>query len=117
MITKEQFWEAYNKYPPTEIEEFYFRFFSTNTKPEDRWITWVIFGIFFIPFIIGMIGTMANASEALIWTSTIALAGLLVPFSLAWIYIWFAHNFRIRKIRKLLGVSRKEYNQLADMYS
>lgn len=116
MISYKEFWTAYNNHLPSKLEEFYFKYFSTNTEPEDKWLTWVVFGIFFIPFIIGMIGTMANASRDLIQTATLVFACLLVPFALVWIYVWIAHNLRIRRIRKELGVSRQEYNRLVNLY-
>jgi len=35
-MTKEQFLEVYNKYPPKKLWVWFFKYFSESTKPEDK---------------------------------------------------------------------------------
>ena len=48
-ITKEQFLDAYDKYPPSKLEIWQHKYFSRETKHEDKWLseifTWVWIGM------------------------------------------------------------------------
>lgn len=117
MITKQQFDAAYNKYPASKIEEFYFKYFSINTLKEDKWVRKIIIIPLIILFFMGLIGTLVG------WTNkTIAIFGVLFSAILAiWVismfFVVIFHNLRIRKIRmELGGISKDEYNRLVDLF-
>lgn len=116
MITAEQFVEAYNKYPPSNFEIILFKYFSQSTKPENKWLSRTLSLILLIPFTLAFIGSVAGWHHKYIEICTYIFAGMLVPFGVLWIVTWFDHNLRIRQIRKLLGVSKLEYNNLVKLY-
>jgi len=108
MITREKFLEAWDKYSPTKLEKFYFKNFSgTSIDNKSKWIT---FFILFVPFLIGMIGTILNVNYEFIKIITFSFSFLLIGFSIPWIYIWYTHNRRIKKIVKYLNCTMKEYD-------
>lgn len=113
-ITKCEFERVYNKYAPSKLEKFFFKYFSVNAK--NKWVRWLVAGIMFIPFIVGFIGTVIGSSEAFIATFTYIFCALLVSFAIPWLYVWFAHYCRIKKIQKKLGVNRFEYDFLVDKF-
>jgi hypothetical protein len=115
-ITKCEFEEVYNKYAPSKIEKFYFKYFSQSTLQKNKWASWVVAGVMFIPFLFAFIGTVSNASQKLIGISTYIFSGLLVCFAIPWIFVWFMHNCRIKKIQKKLGVNQSEYEYLIDKF-
>ena len=115
MITKEQFEKVYNKYPPKKAEIFYFKYFSQQTLQENKWLGWLVALILFIPFLFGFIFAVLNKIE-LAKIPALVQAGLLVAFAIPWITVWYIHLFRIRRIRKELGVSREEYKKLVDKF-
>jgi hypothetical protein len=115
-ITKCEFEYVYNKYAPSKLEKFYFKYFSTNTLPKNLWLKWVIVGIMLVPFIFAFTGTIVNASQNFIGAFTYFFCGLLACFSLPWIYVFIIHKFRIKKIQKELGVNAYEYDFLVDKF-
>jgi hypothetical protein len=116
MITKEQFEAAHNKYSPSKIESFYFKYFSTSTLQVNNWLTWLVAGILFIPLLLGFIFTILNKPNDVIKIPGLIYAVLLTLFGIPWICVWFAHINRIRKIRKELDVTKEEYEKLVDLY-
>lgn len=116
MVSKQEFEEAYNKFPPRKIEIFYFKYFSTQTLQENKWLGWIVALILFIPLLIGFIMTVCNSPIELIKIPGLIQAGMLVLFAIPWISIWYVHKFRIKKIRKSLGISKAEYQELVNKY-
>lgn len=104
-ISKCEFEQAYNKYAPSKLEKFFFKYFSQSTLMKNVWLKWTFVGFMFIPFIISLIGTIVNAPEKFIGTFTYIFSGLLVCFAIPWIYVWLVHFYRIKKIQKELGVN------------
>lgn len=117
-ITKEQFLAAYNKFPPSGYIKFAFRYFSTNTKPEDMYVRRIFQGVEGALFLAGFIGTVLNWSKLAIGIPVITFSILLAILVL---YLFSAsivlNNLRIRKIRKELGgISKLEYDTLVRKY-
>jgi len=117
-ITKEQFLAAYNKFPPSGFIKFAFKYFSKNTKPEDKWLKNIFIGVEVTLFLLGMLGTILNWSKLAIGIPTITFSILL---AILVIYLFTAaiicNNLRIRKIRKELGgISKWEYEALVTKY-
>jgi magnesium-transporting ATPase (P-type) len=117
-ITKEQFWAAYNKFPPNIWTKFIFKYFSKQTKKEDKWLENIFIGVEIVLFLIGMLGAILKWNELAIVVPTIIFGILLAVLVLGGFVAVFMNNFRINKIRKELGgISIEEYNRLAEMYS
>jgi len=116
MLTKEQFEAVYNKYPPSKLEIFCIKYFSTSSLPKDRWLIWTITGILFIPFLIAFIFTVQGKANGIVRIPTFIFCALLLTALLPRIYAVILHKLRIRKIIKELGVTKQEYQILVDMY-
>lgn len=116
-ITKEQFWAAYNKFPPNGWTKFIFKYFSKETKKEDKWLKNIFMGVEGALFLAGMLGTILEWSRLAIGIPTIIFSVLLVILVVSGFAAIFMNNFRIGKIRKELGgISKIEYNKLVEMY-
>jgi hypothetical protein len=115
-ISKEEFLNAYNSYPPNGWTKFGFKYFSKSTTPKDKWVSRVFEGVELLFFLLGFIGTVANWKHStimfFIWPFVALLVGVVVLMSGSAIM----NNLRIRKIRKKLGITREEYEILASVY-
>lgn len=117
-ITKEQFLEAYNKFPPSGFVKFAFKYFSKSTKPEDKWLKNTFVGVEITLFLLGMLGTILNWSKLAVAIPTIIFS-LLLLFLVVYLFTaaMICNNLRIRKIRKELGgISKWEYESLVNKY-
>jgi len=112
MITTEKFLEAWEKYPPTNVERFYFKHFSASAV--NKKISWFIFLVLLVPFLLGYGGTIIKANYDFVKVATLTFALMLVMFAIPWIYTWYVHNRRIKKIAKYLNCSLEEYEIVAD---
>lgn len=115
-ISQERFLEVYNKHLPGKWEKLGFKYFSTNTLKEDRWLPRIFFIVAFLLFGTAFILTLFGASHIAVGIPTYTLVGWCVIFAIFRFPVFFIHKFRIRKIRKELGVSLSEYDILASMY-
>ena len=114
IITIERFLDAWERNSPTKMEKFYFKHFSRSA--ENNKLSWIIFFILAVPFLMGFIGTILNLSRSFIEYYTIMFSVMLVLFAIPWIYDWFTHNRRIKKIVRHLGCTMKEYEIAADKW-
>ena len=116
LITKEQFDDAYNKHLPSGWIKFAFRYFSKNTERKDfaprRIITGILLGLFGV----GFISTIIGLPRPIIAVSTIAYSILLAILVLYLFSAVILNNIRINKIRKILGVTKAEYNALVSKF-
>jgi Flp pilus assembly protein TadB len=106
-MTKENFISAWNNNTPKWLERFYYQHFSSSA--ENNRAGWIVFFSFLTPFIIGFATTVAGSDETLIKIATFSYTGLLVAFAIPWIYVWFKHNARIKRIMKELDCSKTQY--------
>ena len=115
-ITKEQFLAAYNHYPPNKWTKFAFKYFSKSTEKEDMKLSnWVgiILGLLFL---IGFFGTVFGLPRTILGPVVIGYSLLLAVLVLSlFIAVWM-NNARLKKVMKLLGVTKQEYNRLADKF-
>ena len=116
MITKEKFFEVYNKYLPKKWIVFAYKYFSKETEKKNMKLNNTIIFLLAISFLIGMVGTIAHWPRVVIMWATLGYAALLTVLVLFLFAATQANNFRIRKIAKELGCSLSEYNKLADEY-
>ncbi len=116
LISKEQFLAVYNKYPISKWSKFSFRYFSYNTLQEDRWLAKIFVGVFMLFFFLGAIGVVFELNK--IFTGICIILMALVLLSIAIIMNGGAikENLRIRKIKKELKITKREYDILATCY-
>lgn len=111
-ITKKQFDKAYNTYSANGWIKFAFKYFSKETEKNNmnlrNYLGFILFGM----FLLGFFGTIFKVALAFIGTITITYTILLVVLVLYLLSAVLMNNFRIKKIAKLLGVSKVQYNSL-----
>lgn len=115
-ITDEQFDAAYNNHLPSAWIKFAFRYFSKTTEKKDMSVSRTVLYILLGAFGVGYIGTILTLPRIVIGIATyilgIILAGLvLYLFSAAKL-----NNWRLNKIAKELGVTKREYDWLAEKF-
>lgn len=115
-ISKEKFLEAYNRHLPGEWTKFVFKYFSQSTVKEDLWLKRIVQGVLLGLFGLGMLGAIFNATRLYMLLTTIPFAIILVLVVLTMSSGAIFNNLRIRKIRKDLGITKSEYEILAQLY-
>jgi hypothetical protein len=115
-ITKKQFDAAYDNHLPNGWIRFAYKYFSTETERVDFVPKKIIAGILLGLFGLGMLGTILKVSRTYILPVTITYSILLVIFVLYLFSAVFFNNGRIRKIRKILGITKYEYNALISKF-
>lgn len=115
-ITKEEFLAAYNQYLPNAFTKFVFKYFSKQTTKEDSWLKNTARIILIVLFFAGFFTTAFKAPRILIAIPTLGLGLILVLVVGSMFIAAMMNNARIRKIRKILNVSKIEYNKLASEY-
>ena len=115
-ITKEEFDAAYNQHLPKRWIKFAYKYFSQSTEQKDikpgRAFAWILGSL----FLVGFFATVLKLPRVIIAWATISymvLLTILVGFLFAAV---FANNARLKKVMKILGVSKAEYNLLADRF-
>ena len=111
-ITQKSFEEAYNTYKPNWWIRIAFKYFSNDTiqkdmKPSQIWV-WVCFGL----IVLGIILTAFKVPRPILGTISYTHIIIFIPLVLSLFVAGFMNNFRIHRIRKFLGVSKKEYYYL-----
>lgn len=115
-ISKEKFLEAYNRHLPGKWTKFVFKYFSQSTLKEDLWLKRTVQGILLGLFGLGMLGAIFNATHTYMMLTTIPFGIILVLVALTMSSGAILNNLRIRKIRKELGITKAEYEILAQLY-
>lgn len=115
-ITKKQFDTAYNQHLPNWWIKFVFRYFSKDSEKKDlvlsNTLTYTMMALFAIAFF----GTIFNVSEVIIKWASIVMSLILVLIGITMFSGFKLNNWRIRKIRKKLGVTKFEYNYLVNKF-
>jgi len=115
-ITKRQFDAAYNQYLPSGWIKFAYKYFSKETEKKDmslrNHLTFFLLGL----FLLGFFGTVLEAAPVFIGTVTITYSIVLSILVLYLLSAVLLNNRRLKKVMKILGVSKSEYNWLADKY-
>lgn len=109
-ITEEELYQAYMKYPPGKAELLLCRFIC---RGGDLYRYFRGFVFFLAAMVFGGVIIKATGYENILHWYTIIFTFIMVPPGLYWIIVAkFVHDGRIRKIRKLLGLSKKEFDLL-----
>jgi len=115
-ITKTKFENAYNKYLPGPWVKFAYRYFSKETEKKDFKPKRIIFGSLLVLFFLGLFFTIMDLSYVLIAAVTIPYTVILVLLALYLFSSIILNNLRIRKIRKILDVTKEQYNTLVNKF-
>jgi len=111
-ISRKQFNKATNKHKPNGWIRFAFKYFSKSTETKDFMLKNVLTTVLLALFGFIMVGGILNLSRTymsiVVLSYTFLLSGLVLYLFSAVIL----NNIRINKIRKILGVSKEEYNYL-----
>jgi len=115
-ISKEQFDIAYDNHLPSGWIKFAYKYFSKETERKDmsvkNTVVYTLGGL----FLLGMIATILNLSNKIIGVFVIPYSILLAILVLYLFSAVFLNNWRIRKIRKELGITKWEYDALVSAY-
>jgi len=114
---KFKFLKAYNSFPPNNFIKFIYKYFSLNTKKEDSWLKNTIIIFLLILFLCGFVSVAFhlknNFNLIITYIFCVLLASLILSITTAVIM----NDYRIDKIRKLLGgISKEEYYNLVTYY-
>jgi len=115
-ISKEIFLKVYNSHPANKWTKFIFRYFSKETKQENRWLSKLVTIILLSLFILGFISTILHFNNIFMGIVTILFTLILLFVTVSMFIAAMINNVRIKKIRKELKLSIKEYNYYASMY-
>jgi hypothetical protein len=115
-ITKEQFDNHYNQFPPNRWLKWTYKHFSTKSETKPFSPGWLVTLILGSTFALGFFGTVINAPRAFIGTVTFILAGVLVLVVFNSFFASRLNNLRLRKIRRILGLSIREYGLVVNKY-
>jgi len=115
-ITKKQFDGAYNQHLPNKWIKFAYKYFSKETEMKDMSLrnnlTIILMSLFFL----GFFGTAFNLSHALIGAVAIPYGIILSVLVLYLFSAVILNNLRLKKVAKILGVTKQEYNTLVRKY-
>lgn len=115
-ITKKRFDTAYNKHLPNKWVKFAYKYFSKETEMKDMSLRNNLTIILMTLFFMGFFGTVFNLPHALIGIFTIPYGIILAVLVLYLFSAVILNNLRLKKVAKILGVTKQEYNKLAGKY-
>jgi len=115
-ITKEEYDAAYDQHLPKAWIRFAYKYFSKSTEKKDMKPGRVVLGFLLSTFLIGFFATAFKLPRPIIATVTYAYMAVLTILVLFLFAAVFANNHRLKKVMKILGVSKVEYNLLADKF-
>lgn len=111
--TKEEVQLAMDLHPPTPGEIFFVKHFSKNSVTP---LAGKISILLFVPLIMGFFAAVIGLPDLWIEIPGSIFSFLLTAFGLYWIFNWYKANWRHRRIRRILKLSRVEYNMIIDEY-
>jgi hypothetical protein len=111
-ISKEQFDIAYDNHLPSGWIKFAYKYFSKETERKDFGVKRTVVGILLGLFGLGMLATILNLSDKIVGLFVIPYSILLAVLVLYLFSAVFLNNWRIRQIRKELGINKWEYDAL-----
>jgi hypothetical protein len=115
-ISKEQFDTAYDHHLPSGWIKFAYKYFSKETERKDFGVKRTVVSVLGGLFVLGMISAILNLSDKITGIFVIPYSILLAVLVLYLFSAVFLNNWRIRKIRKELGITQDEYDALVSVY-
>jgi hypothetical protein len=115
MVTKNDFEEAYKKFPPSRYELFFMKYISIHSIQENKWVLLIPI-MLMIPFFFELIFCTLKMSQIFQIIPSCIYIFLTLTIGIYWISIYSKKEKRLKRIRTYLGVSKKEYQDLINMY-
>lgn len=115
-ITRAEFDAAYNQHLPNWWTRMAYKYFSKSTEKKDMKPGRVVFGFLLTTFLIGFFATVLHLPRPIIAIVTWAYMGVLTVLVLSLFAAVFMNNGRLKRVMKILGVNKMEYNQLVDRF-
>lgn len=115
-ISKEQFDTAYNNHLPSGWIKFAFKYFSKETEMKDMAVKNTVVDVLGGLFLLGLLATIFKLSDKIIGIFVIPYSILLATLVLYLFSAVLLNNWRIRRIRKELGITQDEYDALVSVY-
>ena len=116
-ITQEEFDAAYDQHLPNWWTRMAYKYFSKSTEKENMKPGRVVVGFLLGAFLIGFFATVFHLPRPIIAIVTWAYMGVLTVLVLSLFAAVMMNMSRLRKIIKILGVSKIEHNLLVDKYT
>jgi hypothetical protein len=114
--SKEEFLDVYNKHLPNKWIKFAFRYFSTSTIDKDLWLKKTMIGVMITLMLLGLLISILNLKWVFSACIVLTLAAIFLSLGTLLFGALIMNNFRIRKIRKILGITKEEYDFLVQVY-
>lgn len=115
-ITERQFDRAYNLNLPNKWVSFAFKYFSQKTINNNLSLRNDLEYYLIGGFLLGLLSTILKLPKIFIGIFTITFLIVLVGLVLYLLSAVILNRFRIKKIRKILGVTESEYEYLVDKF-
>lgn len=115
-ISKEEFDIAYDNHQPRSWIVFAFKYFSKTTEKKDFAVKKTLTITLVTLFLMGYLATVFNLPEALVKSAGILYSIILATLVLYLFSAVIANNYRIKQIRKSLGINKYEYDALVSVY-
>jgi len=116
MITKEQFENAYRKFPPSRCESFYLKNLSISSLNLNPGVAIIITLGLAVPFFFAILGHALKWPLVCTYIPSFVYAGILAIIGFLTFLIWTKRHKRISNIRKELGCTKKEYGEIVKKY-
>lgn len=116
IITKAEFELAYKKFTISKAELFFMKYFSIHSIHNKVPAELLFILILVAPLLFAIMGEMINLSKSLTYLPSFIYAGFLALIGILMALIWSKKRRRIEKIRKYLGISKKQFNKIIQAY-
>lgn len=115
-ISKEQFDIACDNHMPSKWIKFAFKYFSKDTEKKNLNVRNNVVAVLLGFFGLGMLSTILNLSTKITGIFVITYSILLAILVLYLFSAGFLNMYRIKQIRKELGITKEEYDILVSIY-
>jgi len=109
-ITDKAYDKALANNLPSKWVSIAFKYFSQSTTDENMKPSKILAAVLFSLFGIGFIGTILNLNKSIIGPAIIGYSIILTSLVVFLFAAVFMNNYRLNKIVKELGVSKRQYN-------
>jgi len=115
-MCKEEFVEAYKKFPPSKYELFFLKNISVHSITDNKWPGIIILLVLFFPFICEIFCQTLHLPYIYKMIPSYIYIVILFLFGILWTILIIKKSKRFKKIRNYLNVSKEEYKNLIQGY-
>jgi hypothetical protein len=115
-ISRKQFEDAYRKFPPGKFELYFLKYHSVYSLKALISTELILSIMLLLPFLFALLGHFFNWSKSFTYVPSFIYAGILAVLGIYMLLIWYKKAVRIRKLRKYLNISKKQYQNLLNIY-